>query len=326
MSTVADKQMRSAASLIIAAPIHKQENGSNYRVLMVKRNARSSFINAHVYPGGVVDQYDHYSNWSQLSDTVASEEAKHILTNKICAIRETFEESGLLLSHPPSHAIKDLDVNIWRHKVHDDASQFKLMCDKYKILPAVDQLVPFSNWITPTFEKRRYDTMFFLTVLEYDTKEDQEIHLKPIAADGKENVLFDWLTPQEALDKFDKKEVVMIPPQWYSLQIMSGIPHFRDLLSKAGVGQFRTCASPQHLHEIIAILPQIKSLSEGTEQAKSGYTMLLAYPGDELYDDPKYKSEPGNKHRLYFKGKMQEFLLERNIDVSTIVQNRNSHW
>jgi 8-oxo-dGTP pyrophosphatase MutT (NUDIX family) len=120
------------------------------------------------------------------------------LTNKICAIRETFEESGLLLSNPPVNTIKDLDVNVWRHKVHDDASQFKVMCDKYNIQPAVEKLVPFSNWITPVIEKKRYNTLFFLTVLdEYKTKTEQDLHLNVVAADGKETVLFDWFKPEE---------------------------------------------------------------------------------------------------------------------------------
>lgn len=120
------------------------------------------------------------------------------MTNKICAIRETFEESGLLLCNPPVHTVNDLDVNTWRHIVHDDASQFKVMCDKYSIRPAVEKLVPFSNWITPVIEKRRYNTLFFLTVLdEYKTKSEQDLQLNVVAADGKETVLFDWFKPEE---------------------------------------------------------------------------------------------------------------------------------
>ncbi|KAI8991501.1 hypothetical protein BDF20DRAFT_797878, partial [Mycotypha africana] len=202
--------IRPAASLIIASPItvnnsvssfttsnSKHEQGSagcNYRILMMKRNA-SSFINAHVYPGGVIDRADHYSHWG------------HFLTNKICAIRETFEESGLLLSDPPltqltgsSKASFLNSLPTWRQKVHHDASQFKVMCETFNIRPAVDSLIPFSNWITPVIEKKRYDTMFFLTVLDqYTSAEEEAKHLNLVSADGKETVLFDWFTPEEAL-------------------------------------------------------------------------------------------------------------------------------
>lgn len=110
------------------------------------------------------------------------------MTNKICAIREAFEESGLLLSKQP-HKLDKNEINVWRDKVHDDATQFKVMCEKFNLFPAVDQLIPFSNWITPVFEKKRYDTLFFLTVLK---EQDHNI-----VADGKETVTFDWFKPEE---------------------------------------------------------------------------------------------------------------------------------
>jgi hypothetical protein len=72
------------------------------------------------------------------------------------------------------------------------------MCDKFKILPAVDKLVPFSNWITPVHEKKRYNTVFFLTILDqFKTQVEHDNHLKLVAADGKETVLFDWYEPEK---------------------------------------------------------------------------------------------------------------------------------
>jgi hypothetical protein len=69
MTTTDKKALRNAASLMIVAPIPKDAitdtSTSNFKVLLLKRNAKSSFVNAHVYPGGVVDTADHYSNWSQ---------------------------------------------------------------------------------------------------------------------------------------------------------------------------------------------------------------------------------------------------------------------
>ncbi|CEP14788.1 hypothetical protein [Parasitella parasitica] len=324
MSTITTAQkplIRPSASLIIAAPTPRDgpKDGSNYRILMVKRNARSSFINAHVYPGGVVDTADHYTNWSQ--DKSISESEGNILTNKICAIRETFEESGLLLSHPPANTIKALDANVWRHKVHNDASQFKIMCDTFAIRPAVDKLIPFSNWITPVEEKKRYDTMFFLTVLEeYKTKQEQDLHLNAVSADGTETVLFDWLKPEEALQKKEEKQVVMIPPQWYSLTLMSEVKDYKDLVSQAGVGSFRTKSN-----QVIKILPQARLSAPESIEASEGYQMFLAYPGDETYKSTEYASKKTNRHRLYIRGRMQDFRLEKNINVSNILKTHSSN-
>jgi hypothetical protein len=122
------------------------------------------------------------------------------LTHKICAIRETFEESGLLLTIPAAHTVPELDTEIWRHKVHNDASQFKHMCELYKLQPAVDRLVPFANWITPAFEKKRFNTLFFLTVLHQTVDEEHKETVK-VSADGRETVQMDWFNPREGKTK-----------------------------------------------------------------------------------------------------------------------------
>jgi 8-oxo-dGTP pyrophosphatase MutT (NUDIX family) len=246
---------------------------------------------------------------------------KHILTNKICAIRETFEESGLLLSNPPAHTIKELDINEWRHKVHDDASQFKIMCNKFNIRPATQNLIPFSNWITPFIEKKRYDTFFFLTVLnQFKTQQEHDKYYHLVAADGKETVLFQWLKPEEALQLQKDKKILTIPPQWYSLNLLSQIPNYGELIEKAGVGSFKSKDG-----QVISILPHAQPAEENSQQAKEGYKVFLAYPGDETYDSNQYTSKKGDRHRLYFKGRMEEFKLEKNIDVSNIIINKTSN-
>ncbi|KAI8389374.1 hypothetical protein BD560DRAFT_486045 [Blakeslea trispora] len=322
LSNMINKSLiRPSASLIVAAPVPKSAagNGSNYRILMMKRNAKSSFVNAHVYPGGVVDKADHFSHWAndllEAEKDSSSSNRGDILTSKICAIRETFEESGLLLTTPPSKTIKGLDINEWKHRIHQDASQFKVLCDTFQVRPAVEKLIPFSNWITPVIEKKRYNTLFFLTVLdEFKTKEEQDVELAKVAADGEETVLFEWLKPEEALEKYKRKEIIMIPPQWYSLSLMKQVPDYRHLKKEAGIGSLRTSNN-----KIITILPQAHSSDD-----KEGYDRFLAYPGDECYRSSEYVSKKGNRHRLYFKGRMEKFCIEKNIDVADIIQNVSS--
>lgn len=217
-----------------------------------------------------------------------------------------------MLSEPPAHTIKDLNVEFWRHKVHDDASQFKIMCDQFNIRPAVDTLVPFSNWITPEFEKKRYNTLFFITILNrYATQKEHDIYYNVVSADGKETVLFDWFKPEEALEEQNNNKILLIPPQWYSLYLMKQISDFNQL-NQAGIGAFRTKSN-----EVISILPQPATIAK----TQDGYEFYLAYPGDENYKSNNYKAEKGNIHRLYFKGRMQNFKIERNIEVCDIVKN-----
>lgn len=216
--------------------------------------------------------------------------------------------------------MKDLDVNVWRHKVHDDASQFKIMCDKFKIRPAVDTLIHFSTWVTPTMEKKRFDTSFFLTVLNQNsTQKEHDIYYKAVAADGKETVLFEWLKPEEALQKQKEKAILLIPPQWYSLKLMQEVPDFKQLMGTAGVGSFRSKSN-----QVISILPQGHLVEEGSTEANDGHGMYLSYPGDENYESKNYTSEKGNRHRLYFKGRMEDFKLEKNIDVSNVIRDTSN--
>lgn len=220
-----------------------------------------------------------------------------------------------MLSEPHAHTVKDLDVGFWRHKVHNDASQFKIMCDTFKIRPAVDTLIPFTTWITPEFEKKRFNTSFFLTTLNtHATQKEHDSYYKAVSSDGKETVLFEWLKPDEALLKQKDKQIKLIPPQWYSLLLMSEISDYKQL-DQAGIGAFRTKTK-----EVIPILPQPVTIPKTQE----GYEFCLAYPGDENYKSVEFKAQKGNAHRLFFKGAMEDFKLERNIQVDDIVKNVSS--
>lgn len=232
---------------------------------------------------------------------------------KICAIRETFEESGLLLADKCPR-----DIHHWRSRVHQDASQFQVMCDELDLTPSVEKLLPFANWITPVKEKKRYNTNFFLTILDqFKTEKEHEDYFNHVMADGTETLSFDWFKPEEgtniniysskyfsfnslfaALAKFQQKEIIMMPPQWYSLYLMSLIQDFKEL-HKAGKNIFRTGDN-----QLIPILPQPKASNN------SEYAGYLAYPGDEEYDN----GQKSKRHRLYFKGRpMNEYKLEINI-------------
>lgn len=258
------------------------------------------------------------------------------MTLKICAIRETFEESGLLLTTPPAHTVPELDTEVWRHRVHEDASQFKSMCDLYHLQPAVDRLIPFANWITPAFEKKRFNTLFFLTVLQQTVDGQQQETIK-VSADGKETVQMDWFDPQQGikrakaylpstntyplslvgLDKYEEKKIVLFPPQWYALHSLNQVPRHENLVAQVGIGALRTQAG-----DPITIRPQ------GNPVTESDYNGFLAYPGDEAYSTAQedtskdYVHLPpgrkGDRHRLYFKGKMQDVALERNVDITKL--------
>ena len=117
------------------------------------------------------------------------------LAFRIAAIRETFEECGVLLARP--HGSQDLiDAATLKrledqHRAALNAGSIGFERDQLQgLLPAPDLLVHFAHWITPAHQPKRYDTHFFLA-------EAPEAHLA--VHDGQEAVESIWITPAQAL-------------------------------------------------------------------------------------------------------------------------------
>ena len=166
-------------------------------VFMMVRHYEIDFNSgALVFPGGSVDKGDQeiignpalYSGGEGL-DTSA-------LSFRIAAIRETFEESGILLARPEGS--KDL-VDAKRagaieaaHRValcEGKTTFLKVLADSGMML-ALDTLVPYAHWITPEGMPKRFDTWFFLAAAPPE---------QAGAHDGKESTDSIWVSPREAL-------------------------------------------------------------------------------------------------------------------------------
>ncbi|KAI8587466.1 NUDIX hydrolase domain-containing protein [Geranomyces variabilis] len=181
------KPLRYAASAIVCAPVNAKE----FKVLMLKRNSRGTFGSLHVFPGGMVDAVDSSPEWQTEQEKAASLNLSYF----IAAIRETFEESGVLLTQPAPQ-MSSADLHAWRKKVHSDPRLFIEFCKAANIRPDVQGLIHWSNWITPPVEVSRFDTHFFLTVLNESHADTQ--------CDGVETLELEWLTPQQAVDAFER--------------------------------------------------------------------------------------------------------------------------
>jgi 8-oxo-dGTP pyrophosphatase MutT (NUDIX family) len=167
-------------------------------VFMMVRHYQIEFASgALVFPGGSVDAGDHeIAKNPELHDGGDHLDAD-ALAFRIAAIRETFEESRILLARPrgstdlivatKASAIADQH----RDALNDGKVKFADILAENDLELAVDLLVPYAHWITPESMKKRFDTWFFLAEAP---PEQVGMH------DGKESTDSIWLSPREALD------------------------------------------------------------------------------------------------------------------------------
>jgi len=140
-----------------------------------------------------------------------------------CAVREVFEEVGVALTTPILSLEQDKRRQ-WRTKVMQDPKSFNKLLKEQHCLPALDELIPFGNWITPLELPHRFDTWFFLTILPEDHK--QHVETLPNCTELDELL---WMDPDEALDQYRHEVYNFAPPQLYLLHELQKCKHLDDI-------------------------------------------------------------------------------------------------
>ncbi|KAF9934400.1 hypothetical protein FBU30_002224 [Linnemannia zychae] len=295
--------LRDSSTLIIAAPISKskvQPGQANYKILFLQRSRKGTFDSAHVFPGGNVDKSDHDPRWATLLNYKPKHTSDPPLHNAICAIREAFEECGVLVCEPPIQLSND-EIRVWREKVHDDGKEFYNLCTSHNIKPSVDRLAHFSNWITPPVEPKRFHTHFFLTVLPWSRDSFSESR---VFADGKETTRLDWFTPKEALEAYKDKSIkVLMPPQFVSVSQLLPFKKHEDLYEHFGT------------REIMTIMPEFQLKN----QDEKGLHMVGILPGDEEHS---LDIKKGHQHRVHLVKNKQGMNIRSYVHGPTEVKAR----
>jgi 8-oxo-dGTP pyrophosphatase MutT (NUDIX family) len=181
-----------------AATVLLLRDGPNgIEVFMVVRHAAIDFAGgALVFPGGRVEEADHEVAANPLECPNPQGLDTDALAFRIAAIRETFEECGVLLARPRGSQTLIDAPNLKRledqHRAALNAGSigFDAVLGSEELQPAPDLLVHFAHWITPSSQPKRYDTHFFLAEAP---AEHLAVH------DGHEAVDSIWITPAQAL-------------------------------------------------------------------------------------------------------------------------------
>jgi len=202
---------RAAATILLL-----RDTANGIEVLMTRRSEHASFApGAFVFPGGTIDKADRLAAESlqQLKQGHAGETIRNgrhpaYAAAACAAIREAFEELGILLAHsagdgqPISPArIGELD------RGHD--GQLLRRLASLGLEPALDAVHPWIRWITDPDLPRRFDAMFFVARMP----EGQQP-----SADGHEQFEPVWVSPADALARQERGEFRMIFPTIRSLR------------------------------------------------------------------------------------------------------------
>ena len=192
-------------------------------IFMVQRHAESSFGSAYAFPGGVVDGDD--SKVSEFCRGLLSVDAnlrlgieRDGLSYYSAAIRELFEESGVLLA---DFSQLDEDLAAIRGALNNGSLSWADFVTRNKLSLYCDQLHYFSHWITPPPEPKRYSTRFFLTALPAGQVAE---HC------GGELTASRWVTASKMLAAERRGDLMMIFPTIKTLESLARHKTLDDLI------------------------------------------------------------------------------------------------
>ena len=221
-----------AATLILIRP-HR----TGFQVYLLKRSPKSHFMpGTYVFPGGMVNPEDYGIDfWSDhldtSPDTLRRELGSNSLTMEdtlsfvIAAIRETFEEAGVLLAKEKWAEFPDLGPLLNPEvRASLDPGWLKAHTIEKDWILAVSKLHRWSHWITPEGLPYRYDARFFLAGMP---------ETQVCRPDGEEATDGLWITPKDALAGNMSGEIPLTPPGIATLTQLLVHAHADDLLDTA---------------------------------------------------------------------------------------------
>lgn len=213
---------RDASTLIVLRPAAER-----FKVFLVKRHGKSGFMaSAHVFPGGVIEEddssferYCHGRSPSECAGVLNETNESLALRAHVAAIRETFEEAAMLLCTGSS--VNEDERTQARDELNDGTIHFGDVLERFDSRLDLAELHPFARWITPTVERRRYDTHFFLTIAE---EHESGVH------DEREVTAGDWLDPAYAIEAANAGEIILPPPTLHTLLLLAGCESIEQAL------------------------------------------------------------------------------------------------
>ena len=206
-----------------------RDHHDRLEVVLGRRRPGSAFVpNMYVFPGGAVDEDDRGPAF--LSDVLESSEGDQdgqgirLANERVTAVRETFEETGLLLAVNADrswlNAAQHREASAFRADVAASSLPLGQVFQRCSLMLPFERLHVWGRWVTPRGAVRRYDTRFFVC----EAPPGQE----PVP-DGSEMVQCAWWTPQQALRGWEEGTIGLVHPTVKALEGLARFPTARSL-------------------------------------------------------------------------------------------------
>jgi 8-oxo-dGTP pyrophosphatase MutT (NUDIX family) len=211
--------------------------GGVHAYLMRRTGSMAFAAGMHAFPGGRVDPRDlaqpvpwHGPDPGEWAGRLGADAA---LTRALAAaaVRETFEECGVLLAAPVGEAsgtvVADTTGADWeadRRALVDRTLAFTDFLARRGLMLQAELLRPWAHWITPVFEERRYDTRFFVAALPAGQQ------ARFVGGEADRVV---WARPADAAEGYARGELAMLPPTIATLRELAPYATIAQILAAA---------------------------------------------------------------------------------------------
>lgn len=266
---MSDAQTKLPSEPRLSATILLLRDAPDLQVLLVKRHYEIDFAaGALVFPGGKANEEDSDAAWAALCDGRFDTVER---AARISAIREAFEEAGILLARPAGARGTDAPLvgqdvtsklDQYRGPVDRREVSFLELMREHGLVLALDTLVHFGHWITPTMMPKRFDTHFYLAPTPPNQVAEQ---------DGRETTEAVWLGAQQALDMEAAGEATIIFPTRMNLGKLAEVSSTAEAIERFSA------------ETVISVLPVIGKDDDGRAclhiPKEAGYIQSIEYMG-----------------------------------------------